>query len=154
MARTNPEDTMAPSEDELAYAAQNGLPTPEAVVIPGGRNTIESESLPGVFVDQTRFVVLASRLGRMMEPLPKRDPNDDREEIKYAVPEAFERGEIITKDDIWIDPSGKVDNLARLMRSGAIARMDHPDAAGAIEGLRYRRSQEANIMADRGIVTG
>lgn len=146
MARVN--DAMEPSEDQILYAAQN----PTAVAEKQTDSSLMVETFPGIQVDQSRFVVLASRLGRMMEPLPKRNENDEKEELKYAVPEAFERGEIITIKDIWIDRTGKIDNLGRLMRTGAIGRLDHPDAAGAIEGLRYRRAQEASIMADRGIL--
>lgn len=118
----------------------------------GSPSDMTPTSMPGVLVDRTQFVVLASRLGRKMEALPKKDPNDDREEVKYAVPDPYERGETVNLSDIWQDPTGKVDNVKRLLRTGAIGFLDHPDALGAREGLRYRRSQEELVQADRGIL--
>ena len=135
------------------YVPEADMARPAPMGIAGAQGgTMVPSSLPGVYVDQSQFVVLASRLGRLMEPLPKRNPQDDNEETKYAVPEAFERGEVITLKDIWQDPLGKIDNVARLLRTGAIGRLDHPDALGAIKGLQYRREQEAQVLADRGII--
>jgi hypothetical protein len=114
---------------------------------PEPKRRMRATRTPGVEVEADKFVVLVSRLGRQLIELPKIDPNNKDEKQQYGVPEAFERGMVITVDDIPEIPG--MDNVQRLIDNHSIGTLDHPDAAGAIEALRLRQEQEAK--ASRGI---
>jgi hypothetical protein len=112
------------------------------------RKTIAGD-LPGVKVDENTFVVLSSRMGRKMVAMPKIDPDNEKEEQKYFVPEAWERGEVIRLADICDGSPKEKKNVQRLLAIGAIGRMDHEQAATAVKSLSYRRAAERHAEAER-----
>jgi len=106
-----------------------------------------TEAQAGVFVDRSKLVVLASRLGRGMVLLPKVDPANKDERPTYAAPDAFERGDVISVDDIVKLPSS--DNLKRLLTIRAVGYLDDAEAQAAQDELAVRRAAEAAEVADR-----
>jgi len=106
-----------------------------------------TEGQTGVFVDRSKLVVLASRLGRGMVLLPKVDPSNKDEKPTWAAPDAFERGDVISVDDIVKVPNA--DNLKRLLNLRAVGYLDDVEAQGAQNELAARRAAEAAEVADR-----
>ena len=106
-------------------------------------------TLPGVRIDPDTFVVLSSRLGQPMVAMPKIDPDDPKEEQKYYVPDAWERGESLKKSQLSDGTKKGEKNLQRLLAIGAIGRMDHEEAAAAVKSLQVQRALTARAEAAR-----
>jgi hypothetical protein len=122
----------------MTERTESQQPAPEAGLTEAGT---------GVFVDRSKLVVLASRLGRGMILLPKVDPSNKDERPTYAAADAFERGEVISIDDIVKLPN--TDNLKRLLTIRAVGYLDDTEAQAAQDELATRRAAELAEVADR-----
>jgi hypothetical protein len=155
------EESAAPeTATDSSAASSQGTASPQATSnrttdhVPAAKSEtaapVRADVMPGMYINPDKFVVLSSRLGRGMVALPKIDPKNPNETVKYFTPEAFERGEQIERSDIADVPG--IDNVERLLKMGAIGRYDHPDSMPAIQALEYRRAQEQRVGEERGIV--